>query len=93
MQDPRYYVIVTAYDFRQITENTKKKKPSPRWVTRFSIRTRGNNFIDSVDEMALGADRFFGRESGRLIRDYRGEVSIGELQVVSTTPDDAPEDE
>jgi hypothetical protein len=91
VQDPRYYVIVTAYDFQQITESPENKKPKPRWVTRFSIRTRGNNFMDSVEEMALSADRYFGRESGRLIRDYKGEVSIVEMQVVGTAPSNAPQ--
>jgi hypothetical protein len=93
VHDPRYYVIVTAYDFRQLTENTQKKKPVPRWVTRFSIRTRGNNFMESVDEMALSAGKYFGRDSGRLIRDHKGEVSIGEMQVVGTTSGNTPEDE
>lgn len=93
VHDPRYYVIVTAYDFQELTENTKKKKPNPRWVTRFSIRTRGNNFMASVEEMALSAGRYFGRDSGRLIRDYEGEVSIGEMQVVGTTTSPSPEEE
>lgn len=93
VHDPRYYVVVTAYDFEQITQNTKKRKPLPRWVTRFSIRTRGNNFMASVDEMALRAGKYFGRDSGRLIRDYNGDVQIGELQVVGTVPDDPPDEE
>jgi hypothetical protein len=49
--------------------------------------------MDSVEEMALSAGRYFGRESGRLIRDYKGEVSIGEMQVVGTAPSNAPPDE
>ncbi len=92
VHDPRYYVVVTAYDFEKLTENTKKRKPKPRWVTRFSIRTRGNDFMDSVAEMALSAGRYFGRESGQLIRDYEGKVSIGELQVVGTSIDERTED-
>ncbi|MDB4474336.1 hypothetical protein N9023_04960 [Opitutaceae bacterium] len=92
VHDPRYYVIVTAYDFQELTENTKKKKPNPRWVTRFSIRTRGNDFMASVEEMALSAGRYFGRDSGRLIRDYKGEVSIGEMQVVGTASKTAPDE-
>lgn len=85
VQDPRYYVVVTAYDFKQVTENERSQKPLPRWVTRFSIRTRGNNFMDKIDQMALKAGSYFGRDSGRLIRDYRGDVEIGEMQVVGTT--------
>lgn len=88
VQDPRYYVVVTAYDFDKVTQTAGQKKPLPRWVTRFSIRTRGNNFMDKVEQMALKAGSYFGRDSGRLIRDYRGEVEIGEMQVVDT---DTPE--
>lgn len=84
VQDPRYYVIVTAYDFKEITQSKKKRKPNPRWVTRFSIRTRGNDFMDRIDDMAMRAGDFFGRESGRLIRQQTGEVEIGELQVISS---------
>ncbi len=92
VQDPRYYVVVTAYDFDKVTQNGKKRKPDPEWVTRFSIRTRGNDFMDKVDEMALKAGNYFGRDSGRLIRDYQGEVEIGEMQVVSAEEEPAPAD-
>ncbi len=85
VQDPRYYVVVTAYDFDEIVRNKKKrKKPDPEWVTRFSIRTRGNDFMDKIDVMAMKAGNYFGRDSGRLIRDYEGEVEIGDLQVVGS---------
>lgn len=92
VRDPRYYVIVTAYDFEKITKNkNKRRKPKPEWVTRFSIRTRGSNFSDDLEEMAFRAGNYFGRDSGRLIRDYKGEVEIGELQMVENdveTPED-----
>ena len=53
VQEPRYYVVVTAYDFDEITNQKKKKrKPDPEWITRFSIRTRGNDFMDRIDDMA-----------------------------------------
>ena len=92
VQDPRYYVVVSAYDFAEITQREGKKKPLPRWVTRFSIRTRDNNFMDRVEQMALKAGGYFGRDSGRLIRDYRGEVEIGDLQVVSSSEAPPTED-
>lgn len=85
VQNPRYYVIVTAYDFNEITTNTKKQKPTPQWVTRFSIRARGTNFMEQIDQMALKAGSYFGRDSGRLIRDRRGEVEIGEMQIVDVS--------
>lgn len=93
VQDPRYYVIVTAYDFKEITTSKKKRKPNPRWVTRFSIRTRGNDFMDRIDDMAMRAGDFFGRESGRLIRQNTGEVEIGEMQVFSSEDEPILEDD
>lgn len=89
VQEPRYYVVVTAYDFAQVTKlKNKKRKPNPVWITRFSIRTRGNDFMDRIDDMAMRAGNFFGRESGRLIRQRTGEVEIGDLQVIESTEDD-----
>jgi hypothetical protein len=41
--------------------------------------------MDRIEQMALKAGGYFGRDSGRLIRDYRGEVEIGEMQVVSSS--------
>ncbi len=93
VQDPRYYVVISAYDFKEVTQlDGKNKKPPPQWVTRFSIRTRDNNFMDRIDQMALKAGGYFGRDSGRLIRDYRGEVEIGEMQVVSSSEEPPSED-
>ncbi|GAB5560715.1 MAG: hypothetical protein SynsKO_23620 [Synoicihabitans sp.] len=93
VQEPRYYVIVTAYDFKDVTQQQKKKrKPDPRWVTRFSIRTRGNDFMDRIDDMAMRAGNFFGKQSGRLIRQRTGEVEIGEIQVMETDTDVPEED-
>ncbi len=81
VEDPRYYVVVTAYDFDTLVKQNERKL---RWITRMSIRVRGNDFMDRVDEMVARAGDFFGRDSGRLIRDYEGSVDIGELQVVGT---------
>ena len=73
-----------------MAQNKRKRKPDPEWVTRFSIRTRGNDFMDKIDVMAMKAGNYFGRESGRLIRDYEGEVEIGDLQMVENDVEDQP---
>lgn len=92
VQEPRYYVVVTAYDFDEVTKQKKKnRKPNPEWITRFSIRTRGNDFMDRVDDMAMRAGNYFGQNSGRLIRQRTGEVEIGDLQVIES--DAAPPDD
>ena len=91
VQEPRYYVVVTAYDFDEVTKQKKNRKPNPEWITRFSIRTRGNDFMDRVDDMAMRAGNYFGQNSGRLIRQRTGEVEIGDLQVIES--DAAPPDD
>lgn len=80
VRDPRYYVLLVAYDLAQIKQSTKKKKPKPHWVTRFSIRTRGIDFMESLGAMALRAGKYFGRDSERLIRDYQGKIYFGDMQ-------------
>lgn len=90
IREPRFYVMVVAHDIRELKKNRKKKTPTPKWVTRFSIRTRGNNFMDSVAEMALRAGKYFGRNSNRLIRDYHGAIQIGEIQPAESETENAP---
>lgn len=93
LRQPRYYVVVTAYDFNDVTKlKNARAKPKPQWVTRFSIRTRGNQFMPSIEEMALRAGQYFGRNSKRLIRDHRGDVEIGEIQMIENDVEAAPND-
>lgn len=83
IEEPRYYVIISAYDFKQ---TVREKKPKLQWVTRVSIRTPGNSFEGRMATMVGNASRYFGRESGRLVRQYErtGTVEIGEATVVGT---------
>lgn len=84
MKYSRYYVSVSAYDFQEMTREDRKAEPTPRWVTRYSIPTRGNDFMGPMAEITAKAGRFFGQESGRLIRKHATEVSIGEIEVTET---------
>ena len=88
IEESRYYVIISAYDFRS---TVREKKPKLQWVTRVSIRTPGNNFGDRMTTMVANASRYFGRETGRLVRQYEreGSVEVGEATVVGTVSDDA----
>ncbi len=81
IEDPRYYVVVIAYDFRELLQ---KKKRKICWETRMSIRVQGNDFMEKLDKMVARASDYFGRDSKRLIRRYQGDVEIGKLQVVGT---------
>jgi hypothetical protein len=79
LEDERYYVVISAYDFKTAKETGKRKL---LWATRVSIRAQGNRFDQSVSYMMSKASRYFGQNTGRLIRQYNeGVVNIGEMKV------------
>lgn len=88
IEESRYYVVISAYEFKS---TVREKKPKLQWVTRVSIRTPGNSFEERMTTMVSNASRYFGRESGRLVRQYEreGTVDIGEATVVGTVSDEA----
>jgi hypothetical protein len=79
LEDPRYYVVVKAYEFRAAVE---KRESKLLWITRISVATRGLDFDESLRPMIARATPFFGRPTKRLIRDYRGAVELGESSVI-----------
>ncbi len=84
LENERYYVIVSAYDYRLAQE----KKPKLLWTTRVSIQAQGNHFDRSVAAMLASASHHFGQNTDRLIRQYHeGVVGIGEFKVVGIAPD------
>jgi hypothetical protein len=86
LEDPRYYIVLTAYDFKQATEKGKRKI---LWTSRISIDARGNKFMDRMEQMVARAANSFGENTQRLVRERVGEVEIGEAIVVGTeTPDE-----
>lgn len=88
IESARYYVIIAAYDFRAAARRQERKL---LWVTRVSIQAQGNKFNESLQEMLANASRYFGQDSGHLIRRYQeGSVNIGELKVLGVEPDSPP---
>lgn len=77
LEDPRYYVILQAYDFRPMW---KEKKHRLLWEARFSIRARGHAFDEALNAMTLTAARYFGRATKGLQRlePPAGEVKLGD---------------
>lgn len=62
IEEARYYMIVSAYDFKK---TVREKKPKLQWVTRMSMRVPGNSFSDKVASLiAYGASRFGQNTSG-----------------------------
>jgi hypothetical protein len=81
VEEPRYFVVLTAFDFKTAW---KEKKLIPLWSTRYNIATRGNNFAAALPDMTRYASRFFGRESDGLVRGLNptGKVNMGDIQIL-----------
>jgi hypothetical protein len=79
VDETRYYLIISAYDFREVTDHGRQKL---LWVTRVSVRTAGNSFDDSVAAMLKNSSPYFGQNTGKLIRgeELRGRVEMRDLK-------------
>lgn len=79
VEETRYYIAISAYDFPELLQHGKKKL---LWQTRVSVRSPGNRFDDSFVPMLKSASRYFGQDSGRLIRgeESKGAVELGDLK-------------
>jgi len=88
VEESRYYVIISAYDFREATEHGRQKL---LWVTRVSVRAPGNRFDESVGAMLKNASHYLGRESGRLVRgeESKGTVELGDLEFLGEAKEQA----
>lgn len=88
VEESRYYIVISAYDFRELTERNKKKL---LWQTRVSVRSPGNRFDDSFVAMLRGASKYFGQDSGRLIKgeESKGTVELGDLKFLGEAKEPA----
>jgi hypothetical protein len=89
VEEARYYIIITAYDFKELKKHNKMKQ---LWITRVSVRAPGNRFDESLVAMMKGASKYFGQDSGRLIRgeESRGLVEMGDLKFLGEAKDLSP---
>jgi tetratricopeptide (TPR) repeat protein len=85
LETERYFVIVTALDFRKLT---KENKQVVLWSTRVSIEAHRNRFDQALETMVASAGRYFGQNSGGLERKpQEGRVTLGELKFLGVTED------
>ncbi|HVT73723.1 MAG TPA: hypothetical protein VHD61_11330 [Lacunisphaera sp.] len=90
IETPRFYVIVQAYDFQSAAIDGRRKL---LWTTRMSIPAYGSDFSRCLPAMLSDASQYFGRDCGRLVRNYReGVVRLGELEVLGTEPEGQAEE-
>ncbi len=84
LEDPRYFVVLMAYDFQLMW---KQKKVKLLWETRYSIRERGNDFDKQLAAMTRSAARYFGQDSKGLVHK---ELPQGHVEVGEPRPADPP---
>jgi hypothetical protein len=88
VEEERYYVIITAFDYKTALHEKKKKIV---WSARVSVQAYGNQFDECLSAMVSKASRYFGKDSGHLVRQYQeGVVGRGELKFLGVVPDLAP---
>lgn len=75
VEEDRYFVILVACDFRLAT---KEKKIRPLWSARFNTAARGKSFPNALPSMTALAARYFGRDSGGLLREA---VPVGNVEL------------
>ncbi|HWA24447.1 MAG TPA: hypothetical protein VG734_02145 [Lacunisphaera sp.] len=80
IEEPRYYIVIGAYDFRLMQE---KRKQVLRWATRISIGSQGTSFDDRMAQMVAAAAASFGQPNG-FRRRYFGDprVDLGETKFI-----------
>jgi hypothetical protein len=90
IENERYYVVIGAYDFQEALRGKNKKL---LWSTRVSIDAQGERFDERLTAMLATASRYFGEESGRLVRRYQDvpRVDLGELKTLGLVSDRATE--
>jgi hypothetical protein len=88
IEEARYYIILSAYDFQK---TVREKKPKLQWVTRMSMRAPGNSFAEKAAAMiAYSASRFGQNTDGlerKLYPQYK--VNLGDVRflgVAEKTP-------
>lgn len=76
----RYFVILRAYDFKELWKNKHKKA---LWETVYSISEHGNRFDQQLANMTVTAAPYFGQSKG-LVREIvpEGHVQIGAAEEV-----------
>ena len=86
IEEPRYYIVISAYDFPELLKEGKK---TLLWQTRVSVRSAGNSFDQSFVPMLKTAAKYFGRDSGKLVREEqeKAKVELGDLKFLGEAKD------
>jgi hypothetical protein len=85
LEEDRYFVVLTAFDYQKLV---KEKKQKFLWEVRFSIREHRNQFDTRLPAMTSLAASYFGRDSGGLqhVDVPEGRVEIGPVKSLGVVP-------
>jgi hypothetical protein len=64
IEEARYYIILSAYDFKHTVRASKPSKL--RWVTRMSMRAPGNSFAEKAASLIAYSSSRFGQNTDGL---------------------------
>lgn len=82
-EEERYFIIVTAYDFKVLRETAK---PRVLWVARISTRAAGINFNMAVTRLSSAGGDIFGQSTDGLamqrVQKRDSKIEYGELKVI-----------
>lgn len=86
IEEARYYVILSAYDFNSTVRQQKQKL---QWVTRMSIRAPGNSFAEKAAAMIAYSSSRFGRNTDgleqKLYPQYK--VNLEDVRFLGVAPE------
>ena len=66
LNDPRYFLVIQAYDLRQLQ---KGGHPMPLWTSRVSVQAAGHTFTEILPALCREAARYAGRSTGEVKTD------------------------
>ena len=89
VEEVRYYIMISAYDFRDLA---KRGRRTLLWQVRVSVRSAGNSFDDSFVAMLRSASPYFGQDSGKIVRseEAKAKVELGELKFLGEAKEPPP---
>jgi hypothetical protein len=92
LTEERYFVVLMAYDNHYLQKQRARKL---LWVTRLSVRSPGNNFLDAIHTLTVAGGEVFGQQLDGLKRVKvpvrGGEVKLHDLKILGEETKPVPE--
>ncbi len=79
VEEARYYIMISAYDFKELKQHGKR---TLLWQVRVSVQSPGNSFGETFVPMLRSASKYFGQDSRKIVRseEPKGRVDLGDLK-------------